>query len=210
MLGSLLALAVAAAVPGSHPAALAGLYDGNQMEMAAGLELKTDGRFRYGLAYGALDEEAAGTWRAEGGHVVLTSDPVTPPRLRFLGQQSAPPGMLRIALDAPPGLTLQLFVAYVGFAHSETAREQLTDDGLLRALAAKDPPTSVRLSLPIFELDSEPVAIDPAKGYGLHFRFEPNDIGKVDFRATALPIDKGDLLLDRHERTIRFHRVKAP
>ncbi len=210
MFGSLLALAFAAAVSGSHPAALVGLYDGNQMEMAAGLELKADGRFRYGLAYGALDEEAEGTWRAEGDHVVLTSDPVTPPRILFLGQQSAAPGTLRISLEAPHGLTPQLFVATLGFAHSETTGEQLADDGLLRPIDPKDPPTSVRLSLPMFELSGDPVAIDPAKGYGLRFRFEPHDIGKVDFRANPLPIDKGDLLLDRHDRTIRFHRIKAP
>ncbi len=210
MPGSLLALAVAAALSGSHPAALAGLYDGNQMEMAAGLELKPDGRFRYGLAYGALDEEAEGTWTAQGGHVVLTSDPLTPPRLRFLGQQPAAPGTLRIALEAPQGLTLQLFVAYIGFTKGETAREQLADDGLLRPLDPQNPPTTVRLTLPLFELTGDPVAIDAAKGYGLHFRFEPNDLGKVDFRGTVLPIDQGDLLLDRHDRTIRFHRVHKP
>lgn len=210
MPGLLLALAVAAAVPGSHPAALTGLYDGNQMEIAAGLELKPDGRFRYGLAYGALDEEAEGTWSEQGGHVVLTSDPVTPPRILFLGQQQVAPGMLRIALEAPQGLTLQLFVATLGFAHGETTGEQLANDGLLRPIDPQDPPTSVRLSLPMFELSGDQVAIDPARGYGLHFRFEPNDIGKVDFRATALPVDEGDLLLARHDRTIRFHRVKAP
>jgi hypothetical protein len=35
---------------------LVGTYHGHQMEMAAGLELKADGRFRYGLSYGALDK----------------------------------------------------------------------------------------------------------------------------------------------------------
>ena len=55
---------------------LVGTYDGHQMEIVAGLELKADGRFRYSLSYGALDEEAAGKWTMSGDQVLLTSDPV--------------------------------------------------------------------------------------------------------------------------------------
>lgn len=60
------------AVPDQHPARLVGIYDGGQMEMAAGLELGKDGHFRYGLSYGALDEAAAGTWSAAADTVTLT------------------------------------------------------------------------------------------------------------------------------------------
>src|SRR5690606_6984101 len=42
-----------------HPASLVGVYDGGQMEIAAGLKLGKDGQFQYGLSYGALDEMAA-------------------------------------------------------------------------------------------------------------------------------------------------------
>src|SRR5882757_9583569 len=103
MLQSLLMMAVATAVPRAdpHPAALVGAYDGNQMEMAVGLELDRNGRFQYGMAYGALDEEAEGAWLAEGDHVLLTSDPVTPPRFVFLGQKPAAVGKLQIALEVP-------------------------------------------------------------------------------------------------------------
>lgn len=72
----LLPLAFAAtasiAAPDAHPASLVGLYDGGQMEIAAGLELTKDGHFRYALSYGALDEGAAGTWAAVGDTVALT------------------------------------------------------------------------------------------------------------------------------------------
>lgn len=61
------------------------------MEMAAGLELTADGRFRYRLSYGALDEESAGTWAAEGDHVVLTTDPVARPRITLVEQKPAAP-----------------------------------------------------------------------------------------------------------------------
>jgi hypothetical protein len=89
-------------------------------------------------------------------------------------------------------------------------QEQLSDDGPKSWVIDKaDPPIKAMVALPMFQLHSDPVAIDPAKGYSLRFRFEPNDLGKVDFRATALTLDGGDLLLDRYDRHIRFRRTAA-
>ncbi len=50
------------------------MYDGHQMEIAAALELTDNGRFRYALSYGALDEEAQGRWRFDDGNVRLTTE----------------------------------------------------------------------------------------------------------------------------------------
>lgn len=197
---------IPAAAADQHPAAFVGHYDGHQMEMGAELLLKADGRFQYGVAYGALDEEAEGTWLAEGDHVLLTSDKVTPPRFVFLGQKPAPAGVLKLSVDAPQGMSLQYFDAAIGRAKGDGAGRQLTDDGLTLPFVAGDPPVKVQLFLPMFEQKSDVVTIDPAKGYWLSFRFEPNDLGKADFRGEALAIDKGDLLLQRFGRTIRFHR----
>lgn len=189
-----------------HPASLVGHYDGHQMEMGAELILNANGRFQYGVAYGALDEEAEGTWVLQGDHVLLTSDPVTPPRFVFLGQKPAPAGTFRLSLEAPQGMSLQYFDAVLTFAHREPEGGQLKDDGVSVPFDPKDPPVTARLFLPMYELKGDPVPIDPAKGYWLSFRFEPHDLGKADFRATPLALDKGDLLLERFGRTIRFHR----
>jgi hypothetical protein len=56
----------------ADPAALPGFYLGNQMEMAAAIELEPDGKFAYALDYGAVSETAEGRWRVEGEQVVLT------------------------------------------------------------------------------------------------------------------------------------------
>ena len=49
MVTSLLLWLAASAVPLSPAAqSLVGVYDGHQMEMAVGIELKADGRFEYG------------------------------------------------------------------------------------------------------------------------------------------------------------------
>ena len=206
LLLAFLAAMIASPAMAQHPASLVGHYDGHQMEMGAELVLTADGRFHYGLVYGALDEEAAGTWVLEGDHVLLTSDPVTPPRFVLLDQKPAPARTLRLSLEGPQGMSLQYFDAVLSFAHREPEGRQFTNDGVSMPIDAKDPPLTARLFLPMYQLKGEPVGIDPAKGYWLSFRFEPNDLGKADFRAAPLVLDKGDLLLDRFGRTIRFHR----
>lgn len=73
------ALWMIAAPAASHTpttAKLAGLYEIHQMEMAGGLELKRNGRFRYALSYGAVDEEGEGRWSFDGKAVHLTNSPM--------------------------------------------------------------------------------------------------------------------------------------
>src|SRR5262245_37227927 len=45
------------------------------MEVGSCIKLTRDCTFEYFLAYGAYDEDSAGTWRIEGGQVVLDSRP---------------------------------------------------------------------------------------------------------------------------------------
>ena len=58
------------------PAAVAGTYQTQQMEVGAMLELKEDGTFRYVLDYGAVSEAAEGRWMATADEVRLDSDPL--------------------------------------------------------------------------------------------------------------------------------------
>lgn len=201
------------ALSGPDPAqaqsrSLAGTYDGGQMEMATGLELKPDGHFNYVLSYGALDEEATGTWTVSGDRVLLTSNPVNPPRLAMISRGRGPDGVLQVSLDVPRGVSRQLFDALITDASGQIQKKQLTDDGLSVPFTRASAPTSIRLIFPVFSVAGEPVPLDPASGYVLHFRFEPNDLGKVGFRAEPLQIVNGDLVLNRHGRTIRFRRTR--
>ena len=192
----------------AQPRSLAGVYDGGQMEMAAALELKPDGRFAYALSYGALDEQAAGRWTLSGDRVLLSSDPVVAPRLFLVSRGRGPEGMLQVSLDVPRGISRQYFDAMITRGNRHTEKVQLGEEGLLLPFGGADAPTSVRLVLQMFRVASEPVQLDRSSGYALQFRFEPNDIGKVDFRAEALRIVNGDLALDRHGRTLRFRRTR--
>jgi opacity protein-like surface antigen len=200
------ASAVAAGAMAQSPS-LVGTYDGRQMEMAAALELLADGRFRYALAYGALDEAAAGKWSLRGDRVLLTSDPVRAPRFVLVSQGKGAPGVLRIDLDVPKGVSRQYFDAVIAKANGQSERKQLAEDELLLPFAAAEAPVTIRLLLQMFEVTSGPVRLDANSGYSVRFRFEPNDVGKVSFQATPLKVVNGALLLDRHGRTIRFRRT---
>jgi hypothetical protein len=78
LLGAAILIAALGGASAETPAGFAGLYEINQMEMAGGLELQPDGRFRYGFDYGAVSEVSEGKWTVEGGTVLLTTDPMPP------------------------------------------------------------------------------------------------------------------------------------
>ena len=78
ILGLVVMAALAVAAP-AGPLKFAGLYRISQMEMAGGLELRPDGRFRYAFDYGAVSEESEGTWAVRDGTVLLTTNPMPPP-----------------------------------------------------------------------------------------------------------------------------------
>ena len=201
------ALATLAAAPAAA-ASLVGVYDGGQMEIAAALELKSDGRFNYALSYGALDEEATGKWQVSGERVLLTSDPVTPPRYTIVSQQPGPAGVLRIIIDFKDPYDQQQFSALIAKSDGAVEDVQLGIDGLSWPFAAGAAPTSVRLLLDVFQIVSEPLPLGPGPGYLIHYNFEPNDFGKVAFNATSLAVVNGELVLERHGRTLKFRRAK--
>jgi hypothetical protein len=194
--------AASATVPA--PSCLAGVYEGNAMEIAAGLELLPDGRFRYGLAYGALNEEAEGRWEADARSVILIADPVTPPRFSLVSQGLAPKGAFRVALDLPAGMERQYFSVLLILAEGEPIQSQFADDGLEIALGPNDRVIAAQLGLGVFDLLSDRFALAGGNGREARFRFDPNDLGRVAFDRTVLPREGAALLLERHGRPLRF------
>ena len=66
----------------------------------------------------------------------------------------------------------------------------------------------LRILLPVFEIASDPIAVDPAKGLSVRFRFDPNDLGRVRFTGTPLAIDEDQLILVRHGIELHFQRER--
>jgi hypothetical protein len=200
----MIALLLAAAIT---TADLVGIYDGGQMEIAAGLELRANGRFRYGLSYGALDEQAEGRWTIEGDHVLLTTEPaVVPARFLLARQKPTASGGLEIGVVDPKGRPLPNIDIAIAYDEGDPDIVQSREEAVVVPVEAARPPRAILLAVPVFDVESEPFRIDPAKGYGFTFRFEPNGLGTADFQRTPLAIDKGALVLPRFDRTLRFVR----
>lgn len=188
------------------PAPLAGDYASDAAELAARLQLLEDGRFRFALSYGALDEQATGRWAAADGAVRLTTEPrPVAPRFAVVSDMAAPAGELIVALDDPEllqGSSLTLAVFYEGqempvFVEADEAGRVALDPARRAVALVPD--------LPVFPVPLKPHPLSPG-GHRIVFRFEANDLGVADFAGEPLSIEGDTLVLRRHDREIRFRR----
>jgi len=204
------ALALGAApAPALSPAKLAGFYQIRTMEVGGGLELRKDGRFRYALAYGALDEDAEGTWTFDGQSVLLTSVPMPKePAFELVTDSPAAPCALSISVDWSEvdwATAPDVLASYDG-APKELHFLQSDEDGTLHP--EKCGVTMIMPIVPMYDIPAEPLQLSPATGHKLTLRFHPNDLGHVAFRDEPLKIDGSSLLMERYDREIRFVRVR--
>ena len=96
-------------------------------------------------------------------------------------------------MDVPKGMSRQYFDAVIVNRNRVTQRQQLGEDGLSLPFTSDNVPTGLRMLFPVFSVIGEPLKLDPSSGYSIRIRFEPNDLGKVNFQATPLKILNGDL-----------------
>lgn len=183
---------------------LAGQYRGDQTELAAELILASDGRFRYGLSYGAVDERAQGRWESDGAQVFLDSDPVTPPRFALVDESATGADEFRLKLDLPDGISPQFFNALLVLNDGSTLGSPLGYQTWVVPLQPGQSVVSVKFQLPAINLESERFAIATGRASEARFSFAPNDLGQVAFAHQPLAVDGRELLLMRHDREVRF------
>jgi hypothetical protein len=204
-----LAAALLLASPAGSPSP-AGHYRVHVHEVGSELILHPNGRFEYGLAYGALDEEATGRWRRVGNQILLTTMPKPVPAAFSAGKTAhineAPlalhaiwpngrgiPGMdFRVDFDSGPP-----FVDYID-----------NDEGWQLDPAEKRKPVAVTLSFTMYDLVSQRFPIDVAKANDLTFILTPNDLGRYDFDNTPLDIAPDKLVMHRNGHAIDYLRER--
>jgi hypothetical protein len=217
----LLALPLAAQPPdpSAKPAApvsresVAGLYDGGQMEVGAQLLLKPDGHFEYELAYGALDEEAKGTWELRDNAVFLTTVPAAvQPRFVVVSDTPDPSGRLFVKLTKVlvEGMRQRVLLLYGPTPRPDQTADEadVNDDGSIDIPAGKHP-TAFIPEIPVYPTMPAAIALSTG-GHRFLLRFEPNDIGKADFRATPLVLQDGVLVMPRRDLQILLHFRRQP
>lgn len=194
-------LVATSAAPADSPA---GLYETHQMEVAAGLELKPDGHFRYALSYGAVDEEGAGDWASDGKTVWLTSKPMPKaPSFELVKDDPAPKGELYMALE-DPGFEWGHGLEAIAADASKNGFEIEADDSGRVDLSGKPPVVAIAPEMPVFGPTGEIFQLSADRGHRLLFRFHANDLGKARFEKEPLERKDGDLMLRRYDTVFRF------
>jgi hypothetical protein len=199
-----LTLTAAAQTPASARASLAGNYDGGQMEVGAQLLLKPDGHFQYELAYGALDESAAGTWEIKDNAVILTTVPApVPPRFVVVSDTPAPSGLNgKFTKTLVEGMRQRVLLVYV--LNKEADEADVSDDGFVDIPAGKRPIAFIP-EIPVYPSLPDPIPLSGSGGHRFLLRFEPHDIGKAPFHAFPLPIQDGVLTMTRPDLQLQLH-----
>jgi hypothetical protein len=188
-------------------ASVAGLYQAQQMEVGAALELQADGRFRYQLDYGAVSEQAEGDWTFDGATVRLTTKPMPKlPSFELVRDDPAPQGELRMTVEPPGfGAAYRLDAIATDADSGEKGLVTTDTDGRVdsggRRIASVDP------MVPVYGTVAGHFPLSPDRGHHLLLRFHRNDLGRAAFDREPLEATSRGLLLTRYDAQIRFVRV---
>jgi len=205
------ALAVFAAATASAQASFAGAYRlAGGPDVVGELILKTDGRFQYALAAGALDEQAEGRWVAADGQVRLYTEPKPKPAVFSAGPQSTTKdGPLKVMVTWPNGDGIAGVDVTIGFATDPTVTDYTQYYGWTMPPDEKRIPRWIELVEPIHGIKSARFAIDIGKGNALTFVLTPNDLGVVDFDGTVLERTGDRLVMHQRLGDLTFVRSQA-
>jgi hypothetical protein len=207
IVSALLIIAVSSGAPAAAQGSsesLAGLYDGSQTEIGAALELRSDGRYRYQLSYGALDEWSVGTWESQPEGITLSSDPFKAPTFEF-AQDARPTGILSVKLDLPDGFDPQYFAINLHRKDGTVSIEDM-QGGSLEIPMGDNPVVTLKPVLPVMDIVGPEIMV-PGGGAILTIAFQPNDLGFVGFAGENLRANGGGFEMNRFERTLHFRRV---
>jgi hypothetical protein len=164
-------------------------------DTASRLELTPDGRFRYALSEGALDEGAEGRWLREGTLVRLfTEPPPRPPRFIVESMGPAEGGPLSLFIRAPSGQGIAGVRFRIEFDGGPPVESYTQYDGWTGDPGEIRAPRWVQLFEPIHDIVSDRMPV-PAGARLLRFRLEPNDIGVANFRGAEVRVVGNGLTL---------------
>ncbi len=164
-------------------------------DTAAGLEISPNGRFRYMLSEGAVDEEAEGHWRCDKGTLLLTTEPTPRPAEFQLDRiEERKDGAFSLIVSWPNGRGAEGIDFNLVMDSGDAIADYTQADGWTRDLGARTP-KSVQLSEPFYGTVSPVIPLPPRHGLTVRIRLIPNDMGKAAFKDTPVTQENGRLLL---------------
>jgi hypothetical protein len=179
-----------------------------EQDVASGLRLEADGRFRYFLSAGALDERAEGRWTVANGLVALVTEPKpVPPQLREEPPRRTDRAKLFVGVSSADGQGLAGVDLRVGFDDGAPLEAYTQEDGWTLPQGERRTPRWIELSVPMHGLASPRFPIDLAAGNDLAFTLIANDIGVVDFEGMKISLEKKALIVERGGGRLRYERL---
>jgi hypothetical protein len=178
-------------------------------ELAAHLQLTSDGHFRYELIYGALDETAAGDWRMVDGHVVLETRPKPkPPEFLLTKVESAPDKQCTVIVQTAQGRGIAGIDLVIGMDKGDPLSGYTQTYGWSGEIPPGTRPLWIELAEPMNAVQSARLPLPDGACGKIIVTFVPNDIGTVDFVAAPVDIDSDRMVLHHPRGNLRF--VKVP
>ena len=177
-------------------------------DAASGLELTADGKFRYYLIYGALDEMAEGVWRRHGERLFLTTRPAPVPPRFVLKEATLSKDVKQLSVEVTnaDGQGIAGVDVQVRFSDEGVAEGYTQQDGWHLDIPAGRVPSAVALSILMYGLQSPEFPVDMRRANRLRFLLEANDLGIADFR--DLPLEVGEGYVEMLRNGARFRYVR--
>jgi hypothetical protein len=172
------------------------------MEVGSCLKLGRDGKFEYFLAYGAYDENSEGTWRVEGGRVVLDSPAYDKqPTFTFKRMQKAEGDQYDVIVQTKAGRVVQGIDVSVN-CDGRTTRAGVTGAGGFN-IACQSAPAQVLLGLGMYGLALQPIDVAGKAGAdkAYVFEFDPGDLGRKRFAGHVLTVEGNGVLVTTYANT---------
>ena len=173
-------------------------------EVGSCLRLHSNGKFEYFLAYGAYDENSEGTWKLEGGEVVLDSPAYDKrPTFSFRRMQRSDSGAFDVIVESRNGR------AIAGISVRVTCDGRTFNAGVTQAqgysVECRTAPTAIALGLEMFGLAYQTIDVGGRAGADkvYVFEFDPGDLGRKRFTAKRLRPTDGNLVTTYTDTPIR-------
>ena len=189
-------LLAATSAPAQEMRAVAGTYCLTGVtEVGSCIKLTFDGKFQYFLAYGAYDEDSEGTWRIEGGQVVLDS-PAYDRRATFAfkRKQRSEGDAFDVIVESKAGRAMQGIDVSVT-CDGRTVRAGVTGAGGFKIDCAAAP-MQVLLGLGMYGVALQTIDVSGQAGTdkAYVFEFDPGDLGKKRFASQRFALEVGTSL----------------
>jgi len=190
-------------LPAQEMSTLAGTYClSGVMEVGSCIRLHRDGKYQYFLAYGAYDEDSEGTWRVEGGQVVLESPAYDrQAAFAFKRMQQGEGDAFDIIVESKAGRAMR------GIDVSVICDGRTSHAGVTGAVGFKiecaEAPTHVLLGLSMYGVPSQTIEVAALAGANKAyvFEFDAGDLGRKKFASQRFAVEDGTHLVTVYGNT---------